>query len=152
LTVTFSLGSISPDLVLREYERFYARLCRSLVNNYERPSKRHLLPYALAFRDDPSTRPGKHRERPTSLAVFSNHPSVAPHVHSLVVVHPSLPDRFLGIVDTLEATARRIPVRATNPMSALDAPTYANRSLYGDMRFALTTRELMSADPVGSRS
>jgi hypothetical protein len=54
-----------------------------MMGNHERPSKRHLLPFALAFRDDPSTRPGKHRDRPSALAVFSNHPSVAPHVHSV---------------------------------------------------------------------
>src|SRR5262245_10662612 len=54
LTVTFTLNSIRPDRILREYERFYARLCRLVVNNYERPSKRRLLPFAIAFRDDPS--------------------------------------------------------------------------------------------------
>src|ERR1700704_1749730 len=89
LTVTFSPKSTAPHQVLPEYERLYARLCDRLVNNHERPSKHHLLPFALAFRDDPSTRPGKHRDRPSALAVFSNHPTVAPHVHSLVVVHPN---------------------------------------------------------------
>jgi hypothetical protein len=148
LTVTFSLGSIRPDSVLREYERFYARLCRLLVNNYERPSKRHLLPFAIAFRDDPSTRPDKHRERPSSHAILSNHPSVAPHVHSLLVVHPSLADRFLEIVDTLEATWRRIPLRTAG---RIDAPTYVNRTLSADVSRALEIRELMRADPVGSR-
>jgi hypothetical protein len=118
------------------------------MNNHERPSKRHLLPFALAFRDDPSTRPGKHRDRPSAFAVFSCHPSVAPHVHSVVVVHPRLVDRFLGIVEALEATWRRIPVRT----SAHDAPTYANRSLHADVPLALRIRELMGADPVGSRS
>jgi hypothetical protein len=148
LTVTFSLGSVRPDQVLREYERFYLRLCSLLMNNHERPSKRHLLPFALAFRDDPSTRPGKHRERPSLFDVLSNHPSVAPHVHSLVVVHPGLADRFLEIVPSLEATWRRIPLRT----SAHDAPTYANRTLHADVPFALRVRELMRADPVGSRS
>jgi hypothetical protein len=148
LTVTFSLGSIRPDSVLREYERFYARLCRLLIKNYERPSKRHLLPFVIAFRDDPSTRPDKHRLRPSSLAVFSNPPSVAPHVHSLLVVHPSLGDRFLEIAPSLEATWRRIPVRT----SAFDAPTYANRTLRADVPFAVGIRELMRADPLGSRS
>ena len=147
LTVTFSLGSIRPDQVLREYERFYARLCRLLIKNYERPSKRHLLPFAIAFRDDPSTRPGKHRDRPSASAVFSNHPSVAPHVHSLLVVHPTLADRFLGIVPTLEATWRGIPVR-----TASDTPTYVNRTLHADVQFALEIRKLMRTDPVGSRS
>jgi hypothetical protein len=75
LTVTFSLGSTRPDQVLREYERFYARLCDLLVNNHGRPSKRHLLPFALAFRDDPSTRPDKYRDRPSAHAVFSCHPT-----------------------------------------------------------------------------
>ena len=124
LTVTFSLGSIRPDFVLREYERFYARLCRLLISNYERPSKHHLLPFAIAFRDDPSTR----------------------------VVHPGLADRFLEVVPSLEATWRRIPLRTVDPTSAHDAPTYANRTLHADVPFALTVRELMRADPVGSRS
>jgi hypothetical protein len=151
LTVTFSPGSIRPDQVLREYERFYARLCRLLMCNPERPSKRHLLPFAIAFRDDPSTRPGKHRARPSAHAVFSNHPSVAPHVHSVLVVHPTLVDRFMEIVDTLEETWRRIPVWTADPTSALDAPRYVNRSLHADVPFALGIRELMIADPIGSR-
>jgi hypothetical protein len=153
LTVTFSPGSTRPDQVLREYERFYARLCRLLMCNDERPSKRHLLPFVLAFRDDPSTRPGKHRDRPSAFAVFSNHPTVAPHVHSVLIVHPALVDRFLEIVGTLEETWRRIPVRTTGPRStAHDAPTYANRSLHADVSFAREVRELMRADPLGSRS
>jgi hypothetical protein len=149
LTVTFSLGSTRQDQVLREYERFYLRLCRLLMCNPDRPSKRHLLPFAIAFRDDPSTRPGRHRGRPSAFAVFSCHPTVAPHVHSLLVVHPRLVDRFLGIVDALKATWRRIPVRTADPTSAF-APTYVNRSLHADVRFALGIRELMIADPVGS--
>jgi hypothetical protein len=152
LTVTFSLGSIAPAQVLREYERFYLRLCRLLMNNHERPSKRHLLPFALAFRDDPSTRPDKHRDRPSLLDVLSNHPSVAPHVHSLVAVHPGLADRFLEVVPSLEATWRRIPIRTPDPTSAFDSPTYANRTLHADVPFASRIRDLMMADPVGSRS
>jgi hypothetical protein len=150
LTATFSLGSIRPDQVLREYERFYARLCRLLVNNYERPSKRHLLPFALAFRDDPSTRPDKYRRRPTVHDVFFNHPSVAPHVHSVIVVHPRLADRFLTIVDELEALWRGIPLWTADPTSAHDAPRYVNRSLHAYLPLALAIRELMRADPVGA--
>jgi len=148
LTVTFAPMSTRPDQVLGEYERFYARLCSLLISNHDRKSKRHLLPFALAFRDDPSTRPDKHRRRPTVHDVFFNHPSVAPHVHSLLVVHPSLADRFLSIVDELQETWRRIAVRT----SAFDAPAYANRTLYVDVAFALGIRELMGADPVGDRS
>jgi hypothetical protein len=149
LTVTFSPGSTRPDRVLGEYGRFYARLCNLLIGNHERPSKRHLLPFALAFRDDPSTRPDKYRRPATQRALFFNEPSVAPHVHSLVVVHPTLADRFLSIVDELQATWRRIPVRTA---TSAFAPTYANRTLYADVPFALGIRELMRADPVGSRA
>ena len=151
LTVTFTLNSIRPDQAIREYERFYARLCRLLIRNYERPSKRRLLPFAVAFRDDPSSRPGKHRDRTGLFDVLSNHPSVAPHVHSLIVVHPTLADRFLEVVPSLEATWRRVPLRTADPTSS-DRPIYANRTLHADVPFALTVRELMRADPVGGRS
>jgi hypothetical protein len=151
LTVTFSLNSIRPDEILREYERFYARLCNLLISNHERPSKRHLLPFALAFRDDPSTRPDKHRRRPTVYDVFFNHPSVAPHVHSLLVVHPTLVDRFLEIAPSLESVWRRIPVRTTGPTSAFDAPTYANRTLLADVPLALEIRQLLRSDAIGDR-
>jgi len=67
-------------------------------------------------------------------------------------VHPTLVDRFLEIAPSLEATWRRIPVRTAGPTSAFDAPTYANRTLYADVPFALGIRELMRADPVGDRS
>jgi hypothetical protein len=96
-------------------------------------------------------RPGKHRDRPSAFAVFSNHPSVAPHVHSVIVVHPTLADRFLSIVDALEETWQHIAFRTADPTSALDAPTYANRTLHADVAFALGIRELMRVDPVGDR-
>jgi len=68
----------------------------------------------------------------------------------VLVVHPTLTDRFMEIAGTLEATWRRIPVRTTDPTSAFDAPTYANRSLHADVRFGLEIRKLMSTDPAGS--
>jgi hypothetical protein len=70
-------------------------------------------------------------------------------VHSLVVVHPTLADRFLSMADKLEATWRRIPTRAAE---RINAPTYANRTLHADIPRALEIRELMRADPVGARS
>ena len=70
-------------------------------------------------------------------------------MHSLLVVHPRLVDRFLGVVDALEETWRRIPVR-TGPTSFFDGPRYANRTLHADVPFALGIRELMMADLVGS--
>jgi hypothetical protein len=53
----------------------------------------------------------------------------------------------LAVADALEATWRGIPVRT----AAFDAPTYVNRSLRADVQFALRLRELMDADPIGSR-
>jgi hypothetical protein len=151
LTVTFMPNSIRSERVLREYERFYARLCRLLMNNPERPSKRHLLPFAIALRDDPSTRPDKHRDRPSAFAIFSNHPSIAPHVHSLIVIHPNLAGRFLAIVDTLEATWRGIHVQASEarwslPPGPSDRAMYVNRTLYADVSFALRIGELMTPE------
>jgi hypothetical protein len=101
---------------------------------------------------NPSTRPGKHRDRPSAFAVFSCHTTVAPHVHSVVVVHPTLVDRFMEIVDTLKETWQHIAVRTADPTSAFDPPRYANRTLHADVPFALKIRELMRSDPVGSRS
>src|SRR5262249_32551054 len=63
-----------------------------------------------------------------------------------------LADRFLEVVPSLEATWRRMPLRTVDPTSAHDAPAYANRTLHADVPFALRVRELMSADPVGTRS
>jgi hypothetical protein len=71
-------------------------------------------------------------------------------VHSLLVVHPRLADRFLEIVGTLEETWQRIPVWTADPMSFFDAPKYANRSLHADVPLALRIRKMMRADPVGS--
>jgi hypothetical protein len=44
------------------------------------------------------------------------------------------------------------PFRAVDPTSAQDAPRHANRTLHTDLRFALTIRELMDLDLVGSRA
>ena len=57
MTVTFQIGAVRPDRILLEFERLYVRICRLLMNNPDRPSKRRLLPFVIAFRDDPSTRP-----------------------------------------------------------------------------------------------
>ena len=115
LTVTFAPQAVYPNRVLIEFERFYARLCRLLINNPDRASKRPLLPFAIAFRDDPSTRLDKH---PSAHDVFFNHPTAAPHVHSLIVIHPTLSDRFRMPAASLEATWRLIPSMAVGSMPA----------------------------------
>ena len=110
LTCTFAPLSMRPDAVLVQFERFYARLCRSLMNNHERPSKRHLLPLVIAWRDDPRTRPDKYRARPSHVR---SEPSFAPHVHAIMVIHPALVARFRDIAGTLEDTWREIPTFST---------------------------------------
>jgi hypothetical protein len=126
LTATFKPGSIKPDEVLREFERFHARLCSLLIKNHDRPSKRPLLPFALAWRDDPRTRPDKYRSRPASHATFFSHPSVAPHVHGVLVIHPQLVDKFLSVADDLGATWRGI---ASFVGSSCDRPVRRNGTL-----------------------
>jgi hypothetical protein len=48
-------------------------------------------------------------------------------------------------------SAAQKPFRTAGPTSSF-APTYQNRSLHADVPFALRIRELMGADPVGSRA
>ena len=106
ITATFKPASIRQDEVLQEFGRFYARLCSLLVRNHERAAKRHLLPFAIAWRDDPRTRPDKYRARPARYADFMAHPHAAPHVHGVLLIHPQLVDRFLELVGELERVWR----------------------------------------------
>jgi hypothetical protein len=75
----------------------------------------------------------------------------------LIVIHPRLTDRFLAIVDMLEATWRRIPVQARDARSSplFSGPSaramYVNRTLHADVPFALRIRELMTQDLAGNR-
>jgi hypothetical protein len=157
LTVTFKPNAVHADRVLMEFERLYQRVCRLLVNNPGRASKRHLLPFVLAFRDDPSTRPDKH---PSAADVFFNHPSAAPHVHSIMVVHPSLADRFREVAGELPAIWRNMPRRTGDPVRSalrsdsqpLGLPRFDNGSLHADLPFADRVRRLMDDDRVGNRA
>ncbi len=144
VTVTFVPCAVRPSRVLVEFERLYLRICRLLMCNPERPSKRRLLPLVLAFRDEAHTRPDKHpcdRDRD-----FFNQPAVAPHVHSIMVVHPDLADRFVEIAGDLENVWRSIPQRGGG------LPRYDNGSLRIEMEFVHRVRALMAADPVGYRA
>jgi hypothetical protein len=145
LTVTFQISRVRPDRVLLEFERLYQRVCRLLVTNPERPSKRPLLPFVLAFRDDPSTRRDKH---PIVGGLLSTHPSVAEHVHSIMVIHPAVADRFLEVAGELEAVWRSIPRRGGGPLGLL---RHDNGSLRVELEFAHRVRGVMEADPAGCR-
>jgi hypothetical protein len=70
----------------------------------------------------------------------------------VVVVHPTLVDRFMEIVDTLKETWQHIALRTAHPTSAHDAPRFVNRTLRADVPFGMRIREVMTADPVGSMS
>jgi hypothetical protein len=146
MTVTFQIGAVRPDRILLEFERLYVRICRLLVNNPERTSKRHLLPFVIAFRDDPSTRRDKRRR---AASLLSTHPSVAEHVHSIMVVHPALADRFLEIAGDLEGVWRSIPRRVSG---AAELYPCDNGTLRVELEFARSVRAMMAADPVGSRA
>jgi hypothetical protein len=132
-TATFALG-VPADRVLSEYARFYDRLCSRLVNNRERPSKRSLLPFTVAWRDDPRTRPDKCHRRPK---IVSDHPESAPHVHGLMLVHPSVVESFESISGDLEQAWRSIPYSPARPFAdalhrferPAGQPIYVNRTL-----------------------
>jgi hypothetical protein len=141
LTVTFMPCAVRPGRVLIEFERLYQRICRLLMCNPERPSKRHLLPFVLAFRDEAYTRPDKH---PCDRDIF-NRPAVAPHVHSIMVIHPAVADRFLEVAGDLETVWRSIPRRGGG------LPWYDNGSLRVELGFAHGVRGMMEADPAGCR-
>jgi hypothetical protein len=146
LTVTFQIGKVRPDRVLLEFERLYTRVCRLLVTNPERLSKRRLLPFVLAFRDDPSTRRDK---RPPAGGLLSTHPSVAEHVHAVMVIHPAVADRFLEVAGELETVWRSIPRRGGGSLSLL---RHDNGSLRVELGFAHRVRGVMEADPAGCRA
>jgi hypothetical protein len=137
-TATFAPGAVRADRVLSEYARFYDRLCDELVNNRDRPSKRPLLPFSVAWRDDPRTRPGKYYRRPK---LFSDHPESAPHVHGLMLIHPTLGERFESISGDLEQAWRSISYRPAPPFAdalyryerPAGQPIYVNRTLRFDL-------------------
>jgi hypothetical protein len=144
LTVTFRPCTVRPSRVLVEFERLYLRICRLLMCNPERPSKRRLLPLVLAFRDEAHTRPDKH---PCDRDFF-NRPAVAPHVHSIMIVHPDLADRFLEIAGDLENVWREIPPRHGGPFGFLSQD---NGTLRVELEFTYRVRGAMAADPAGCR-
>lgn len=130
LTVTFRPGTISPEKCLKEFGRFYSRLTRLLVMNPDRPSKRELLPFSIAYLDDPSTRWKGRRPR-----FFYDHPEACPHVHGVLLVHPALADMFRDIAPSLEAVWRDI-----SPLT--------NATLFADVPAAERIRHLLaSGDP-----
>jgi hypothetical protein len=130
ITATFKPGSIRQDKVLGEFERFYHLLCSLLVNNCHRPSKRHLKPFAIAWRDDPRTRPDKYRARPAWHAAFFSHPSVVPHVHGVMVIHPQLVDRFRAVVGELRGVWQGM---SSSLGAARDVAVLRNRTLKIDL-------------------
>ncbi|WP_148213071.1 hypothetical protein [Methylocella silvestris] len=97
MTVTFKVGSIQTSQCLGQFEHFYHLMCRKLVNNIDRRNKQHLYPLAIAFVDNPSTRYKSDKPK-----LFGTHPSVAPHVHSVMIIHPSIKRKFLERYRELE--------------------------------------------------
>ena len=122
LTVTFRPRAVRPDRVLLEFERLYVRLCRLLVNNPERPSKRRLLPWPSGTIPRPApTAPGRLRRL--------LQPPVRRPARPLDRRHPSRPRRPLhrggrGPRGGLKGIPRRTgdPVRLGPPQRPADRP------------------------------
>ena len=90
--------------------------------------------------------------------VFFSRPTVAPHVHSLIVIHPTLSDRFRMTADSLEAAWRQIPSIGSMPAAfrsssrPADQPRYSNRSLHIPFDRVSMFERLMTDDYPASRS
>ena len=56
--------------------------------------------------------------RTSSDRSFFDHPEAGPHVHGLMLIHPSLVERFEPIAGDLEATWRSIPYSPANSFAA----------------------------------
>jgi hypothetical protein len=68
---------------------------------------------------------------------------VAEHVHSIMVIHSAVADRFLEVAGDLEAVWRSIPRRGGGPLRR------DNGTLRVELGFAHRVRGAMEADPAG---
>jgi hypothetical protein len=122
LTATFiPIGSkrddhvpIPPHRCFPLFEQFYVRILPRLMSNFER--KRHLQPLTYAYIDYPFSKrekafatlspPEQFRFNPFHF--HPEHPETTPHIHAVMLVPPTLIDRFKTIVPQLENLFERL--------------------------------------------
>jgi hypothetical protein len=103
LTVTGRIGSIkNKDMLKSMFVTFYYHMIRMLITNPTRQSKRYLLPFTIYYLDDSST-----RDRSKKASYLYENPSITNHIHSIMVIHPLLSNKFTSL-ENLENAWRRL--------------------------------------------
>jgi len=98
---------IPPHRCLVFFEQFYVRLLSRLMNNFER--KRWLQPLTYLYIDYPFTKKKKtyvtlspmEQFRADQFHFYPEHPETTCHIHSVVLIAPTLVDRFKAIRPSL---------------------------------------------------
>jgi hypothetical protein len=98
---------IPPHRCFAFFEKFYVRLLSKLMNNFER--KRWLQPLTYLYIDYPFTKPKKvfvalspiEQFRANQFHVYPEHPETTCHIHSIMLIAPTLVDRFKAIRPSL---------------------------------------------------
>ena len=120
VTMTFraakgSGGKVTPIPPRRCFglgEQLYVRLLPSLMANFDR--KRHLQPRTYMYYDLPCSKRDKSfatlsaYEQWKANRARSEHPEIDTHLHSVMLVHPALTQRFAEIAPTLEEIFQRL--------------------------------------------
>lgn len=100
---------VKPKEAFERFEKFYTYLLSKLMNNFDRPSKRHLQPITYAFIDTPSSKHKKKgksdpfkRSPQTARAniIGKAHPDDSVHIHALMLVRPEIKQRFDKLIET----------------------------------------------------
>jgi hypothetical protein len=121
---------IPPHRCFVFFERFYVRLLSRLMNNFER--KRWLQPFTYVYADYPFTKRKKTFATLSPMEQFRlnrfhfhpEHPETTCHIHSVMLIAPTLVERFKAIVSELENLFQNLgPANRTlhiEPLSTLD--------------------------------
>jgi hypothetical protein len=103
---------IPLDRCLAYFDQFYVGLLPKLMSNFER--KRHLQPLTYLYGDYPFTKKDKtyapltpnEKFNANKFRLYLEHPETNPHVHAVMLLPPSLIDRFKAITPELEKLFR----------------------------------------------
>jgi hypothetical protein len=105
---------IPPHRCITLFEQFYVRLLSKLMNNFER--KRSLQPLTYVYIDYPFTKqnktfatlPSTEQFRVNQFHYHPDHPETTSHIHGIMLVAPSLVDRFNAIAPELELLFQKL--------------------------------------------
>lgn len=147
---------ISPSVCFAHFERFYVRMLSLLMNKYRRSSLRYLQPLTYAYLDYPFT---KRKKTYSNLSPFQKmkrnhrlskaHPETTPHIHSVMLLHPNILDRFQTKIPQLEPLFQRLsPINQTIDVRQV-SPTVSDLKQvmrYSSLLFQNPPRDLRESD------